>query len=172
MSIGGQPELTSFPAMADTTGNQGLFLDLGGTLVRLDESRELPLDARGRIIIDLLPGVAEKLAPMRDHLIFVVTNQSKIKRGRFRLEDVEAALAELDRRLGDILTAWQICPHDDADNCPCRKPRGGMITELASLYGVDLRISTMVGDQEVDEKAARAAGVGRFVYASAFFGWK
>lgn len=157
--------------MAELTGNQALFFDLGGTLVRLDESAELPVDSQGRIIIDLLPGVAEKLAPIRDHLFLVVTNQSKIKRGRFTMAAVEAAMVDLDRKLGDILTAWQVCPHDDADNCHCRKPKGGMITDLAELYGVELKTSTMVGDQEVDEKAARAAGVGKFVYAKDFFGW-
>ena len=47
--------------------------------------------------------------------MFVVTNQAGIKRGRFTLEQVEAAIGELDRQLGDILTGWQICPHDDAD---------------------------------------------------------
>jgi D-glycero-D-manno-heptose 1,7-bisphosphate phosphatase len=157
--------------MADITGNKGLFLDLGGTLVRLDQDNELPVDAHGKIVVDLLPGVAKKLAPIRDHLLLIVSNQSKIKRGRFTMATVEAALSELDHKLGAILTAWQICPHDDADQCHCRKPRGGMITELAELYGVDLKTSTMVGDQEVDEQAARAAGVGKFVYAKDFFGW-
>jgi len=157
--------------MTEATGNKGLFLDLGGTLVRLDHDNELPLDAGGKIAVELLPGVTKKLAPIRDHLILIVTNQSKIKRGRFTMAAVEAALSELDHQLGDILTAWQICPHDDSDKCQCRKPRGGMITELAELYGVDLKASTMVGDQEVDERAARAAGVGNFVYAKDFFGW-
>src|SRR5487761_35359 len=152
-------------------GNAALFLDLGGTLVRLDESRELPVDARGNIVIELPPGVAEKLAPIHDHLILIVTNQSKIKRGRFTMAAFEAAMEDLDHKLGDIITAWKVCPHDDADNCQCRKPRGGMITELADLYGVDLKASTMVGDQEVDELAGRAAGVARFVPAKDFFGW-
>jgi histidinol-phosphate phosphatase family protein len=157
--------------MADVTGNKGLFLDLGGTLVRLDHDNELPVDARGKIVVELLPGVAKKLAPIRDHLLLIVTNQSKIKRGRFTMAMVEAALGDLDHQLGDIVTAWQICPHDDADKCQCRKPQGGMISELAELYGVDLKTSTMVGDQEVDQRAARAAGVGKFVYAKDFFGW-
>lgn len=157
--------------MADVSGNKGLFLDLGGTLVRLDQDNELPVDARGKIVVDLLPGVVKKLAPIRDHLILIVSNQSKIKRGRFTMATVEAALRELDHKLGDILTAWQICPHDDTDKCRCRKPKGGMITELAELYGVDLKTSTMVGDQDVDELAARAAGVGKFMYAKDFFGW-
>ena len=68
--------------MADHAGNIGLFCDWAG---RWSSStrRDLPADARGNIKIELLPGVAEKLRPMRDSLIFVVTNQRGIKRGRF-----------------------------------------------------------------------------------------
>jgi histidinol phosphatase-like enzyme len=47
-----------------------------------------------------------------------------------------------------------------------------MLTELGATYGVDMAGSTMIGDQEVDAAAARAAGVGRFVWAHDFFGWK
>jgi D-glycero-D-manno-heptose 1,7-bisphosphate phosphatase len=158
--------------MSESSGNAAIFFDLGGTLVALDESRELPVDERGKIVIEILPGVAEKLAPIRDHLIFVVTNQSKIKRGRFTHGQVEAAIGELDRRLGEILTAWQICPHDDADQCACRKPKAGMVDELAAVYGVDLAASTMVGDQAIDEQTAHAGKVGRFIYAAEYFGWK
>jgi D-glycero-D-manno-heptose 1,7-bisphosphate phosphatase len=156
--------------MADDAGNVGLFCDLAGTLVRMDETRRLPIDPKGNIRIELLPGVVEKLRPMRDYLIFVVTNQAGVKYGRSTLEQIDAAIAELDRQLDGILTAWLICPHDDADRCECRKPKGGMVTELAATHGVDLAASTMVGDQEVDELAARAAGVGKFVFAKDFFG--
>lgn len=157
--------------MAQDAGNRALFCDLAGTLVRMDETRQLPLDRNGRIVVELLPGVAQKLAPVRDHLIFVVTNQAGIARGRLTMEQVEAAIAELDDKLGGILSGWQICPHDDADRCACRKPRGGMLTELGATFGVDMAGSTMVGDQEIDAQAARAAGVGRFVWAHDFFGW-
>jgi D-glycero-D-manno-heptose 1,7-bisphosphate phosphatase len=155
--------------MPESIGNAALFCDLAGTLVELDETRELPLDEKGNVVIKLLPGVAEKLRPMRDHLILVFTNQSKIKKGRFTMEQVEAALLELDHQLGDILTGWQICPHDDADRCECRKPKAGMIKDLAEMYGVDVKLSTGVGDQEIDELACKAGGVGRFVYAKDFF---
>jgi D-glycero-D-manno-heptose 1,7-bisphosphate phosphatase len=158
--------------MADDAGNVALFCDLAGTLAAMDETRQLPVDAQGNIHITLLPGVKERLVPLRNHLIFVVTNQAGIKRGRYRQEKVEAALADLDRQLGDILTAWAICPHDDADGCDCRKPKPGMIKDLAWVHGVDLAASTMVGDQESDAQAARAAGVGTFVSARDFFGWQ
>jgi D-glycero-D-manno-heptose 1,7-bisphosphate phosphatase len=158
--------------MANENGNAALFLDLVGTLVRFDETRATMRDARGNLIIELLPNVAEKLAPMRDHLILVVTNQAGIKRGWFTRDQVETGLRELDHQLGDIVTGWEVCPHDDADRCECRKPKGGMIVDLARMYGVDLNASTMVGDQAVDEQAAKAAGVGRFIYAADFFDWK
>ena len=155
--------------MAEHAGNIGLFCDLGGTLVKLDADRDLPADARGNIKIELLPGVADKLRPIRDSLIFVVTNQRGIKRGRFTRDQVEAAIAELDRQLGGILTAWEICPHGPEDGCECRKPAPGMVKELAAIHGVDLAASTLVGDQDVDEQCAKAAGVGHFVYADEFF---
>jgi histidinol-phosphate phosphatase family protein len=158
--------------MATDAGNVGLFLDLAGTLAAMDETRQLPVDADGDIRITLLPGVREKLTPMRDHLIFVVTNQAGIKRGRLLAEKVEAAMNDLDGQLGEILTDWRICPHDDTDKCDCRKPKGGMITDLAWVHGVSLAASTMVGDQEVDAKAAAAASVGEFIYAADFFGWR
>jgi histidinol phosphatase-like enzyme len=91
----------------------------------MDDTRQLPLGPDGKIIVELLPGVVERLRPIRDHLIFVVTNQAGIARGRLRIEQVEAAIAELDRQLGDILTGWQICPHDDPDHCACASPRAG-----------------------------------------------
>ena len=138
----------------------------------MDETRQLPLDRNGNIVIELLPGVMEKLHPIRDHLFLIFTNQAGIKRGRFTMAKMEAALSELDHQMGDILSGWQICPHDDDDHCECRKPKGGMIAELTETFGVDLKSSTGVGDQEVDELACKAGGVARFIYAKDFFGWK
>ena len=156
--------------MADITGNAAYFFDLAGTLVKFNDNRELPLDANGNIVVELMPRVAEKLAPIRDHLMFVVTNQAGIKRGRLTADKVEAAIVALDLKLGEILTGWQVCPHTDDDKCECRKPKGGMIRELAEMYGVDLKASAMIGDQEVDRAAGEAAGVGEFIWAKDFFG--
>jgi len=146
-----------------------LFCDLVGTLVAMDETRQLPLDCHGQIRIELLPGVKRRLASIRDHLIFVVTNQAGIKRGRVSLAQIESALRELNAALDGILSGWQICPHDDADNCDCRKPKDGMVRRLASAHQIDLQASTMVGDQQTDAEAASRAGVGRFIYAGDFF---
>src|SRR5260221_5802856 len=152
--------------MPPAAANTALFFDLVGTLVEMDETRHPPLDSRGNIVIKLLPGVSEKLLPIHDHLIFVVTNQAGIKRGRLTMDKVEAAMRDLDHQLGDIITAWNICPHDDADKCDCRKPQPGMILDLAEFHGVHLPGSTMIGDQLIDEEAARNGGIGKFIYAA------
>ena len=138
----------------------------------MDQDRQLPLNADGEVRVELLPRVKQTLARFSDRLIFVITNQTGIKRGRLRLAQVESALEELDRLLGGILTDWQVCPHDDEDACACRKPQPGMINELAAAHHVDLKASTMVGDQAIDADAARNARVGHFVYARNFFGWE
>jgi D-glycero-D-manno-heptose 1,7-bisphosphate phosphatase len=152
-------------------GNRALFLDLAGTLVKLDSKRELPRDASGKILAELLPGVAERLAPEHSYLMFIVTNQAGISRGDITYRAVETAINEVDRKLGGIITAWQICPHTDDDRCECRKPKPGMIKELTAIYGVDLGGSIMVGDQLIDEQCAAAAALGKFVYAHDFFKW-
>jgi D-glycero-D-manno-heptose 1,7-bisphosphate phosphatase len=51
-----------------------------------------------------------------------------------------------------------VCPHDDADGCGCRKPKPGMLVELAKRWDVDLEGSYMVGDSWRDVEAGRAAG--------------
>jgi histidinol-phosphate phosphatase family protein len=135
----------------------------------MDETRQLPIDNQGNVTITLLPGVREKLVPIRDHLMFVVTNQAGIKRGRLTAEKVEAAIVALDLKLGEILTGWQVCPHTDDDRCECRKPKGGMIRDLAEMFGVDLKASAMIGDQDVDRQAGEAAGVAEFIWANDFF---
>ena len=43
--------------MAEDAGNRGLFCDLAGKLVKMDDTRQLPLGPDGKIVVELLPGV-------------------------------------------------------------------------------------------------------------------
>jgi D-glycero-D-manno-heptose 1,7-bisphosphate phosphatase len=52
----------------------------------------------------------------------------------------------------------RMCPHDDADDCQCRKPRPGMLVDAAAEHGIDLHQSWMIGDRWRDVDAGRAAG--------------
>jgi D-glycero-D-manno-heptose 1,7-bisphosphate phosphatase len=150
--------------------DRALFLDFGGTLV---------LARDGRTVVDgdgnprLMPHVPETLARLRPRFdaCFIVSNQARIGRGEITEAEVRRRFAWLNERLGRPFTDWRLCPHQDEDACPCRKPKPGMFLDLAAGYGIDLAASTHVGDAEKDRLAAAAAGVGTFVTAREFFRW-
>src|SRR4051812_7545666 len=61
------------------------------------------------------------------YLIIATTNQPGISRGYLSRREVDLMHAALFRAfpLDDLL----MCPHDEMDRCPCRKPKPGLIRE-------------------------------------------
>ncbi|WP_313815335.1 HAD-IIIA family hydrolase [Citricoccus sp.] len=87
----------------------------------------------------------------------VITNQSGIARGLITRDKVDAVNERIDRLLGPF-DSWQICPHGPAENCPCRKPRPGMVLAAAQALGVRPEECVVIGDIGADIEAAQAAG--------------
>jgi D-glycero-D-manno-heptose 1,7-bisphosphate phosphatase len=52
----------------------------------------------------------------------------------------------------------EVCEHDDADRCSCRKPLPGLLMRAAERDGIELAESFMVGDRWRDIEAGRRAG--------------
>jgi D-glycero-D-manno-heptose 1,7-bisphosphate phosphatase len=90
-------------------------------------------------------------------VLVVVTNQPDVARGALAAADLDAIHGRLRDEL-PIEHVW-VCPHDDVDGCPCRKPRPGMILDAALQLGIDLNRSAAVGDRWRDVEAAHRAGV-------------
>ena len=149
---------------------RALFIDWGGTLALTRSSRTV-VDSAGHPV--LMPNVAATLDRERPRfdLCFIVSNQARISTGEISDTEVIRRFAWANEQLGEPFTGWRLCPHTDADDCRCRKPRPGMFLELALLHDLNLSASTHVGDSEKDRDAAGAAGVGTFVWARDFFGW-
>ena len=124
----------------------------------------------------LLPGAAAAIRRVRaaGWLAIAVTNQAGVARNLLTLD----RLAELHRLLwsrlqeqgGARLDAIYFCPHHAGDgvvggnpeflmDCPCRKPKPGMILQAAADFGIDLAASVIVGDSWRDIACGRAAGV-------------
>jgi D-glycero-D-manno-heptose 1,7-bisphosphate phosphatase len=89
-------------------------------------------------------------------LLFVVTNQPDVARGRQTRGVVEAMNAAIASALP--IDEFLVCWHDDADGCLCRKPQPGLLLEAASKHRLDLAQSFLVGDRWRDVDAGAAAG--------------
>jgi D-glycero-D-manno-heptose 1,7-bisphosphate phosphatase len=141
-----------------------IFLDKDGTLLE-DVPYNVDPDA-----MKLAPGAREALAIFADvgALIFVISNQGGVARGRFEigaLDDVEARLHELVASCGATLSGVYWCPHDTQGSvapynraCDCRKPAPGMLLSAAREHDLALDRSWFIGDILDDVEAGRRAG--------------
>jgi len=103
-----------------------------------------------------------RLSPRSRHKTAVVTNQSGVGRGLV----TEAALGANARANGrsSLLCAGRIdaiyyCPHATDGGCGCRKPTRGLSLEAARDSGIDLSLSSTIGDTYRDVQAANHSGV-------------
>jgi D-glycero-D-manno-heptose 1,7-bisphosphate phosphatase len=61
-------------------------------------------------------------------------------------------------RQGGRIDALFFCPHTAAEQCNCRKPRTGMLEEIAARFHTELKGVPSVGDSLKDLQAAEAVG--------------
>lgn len=137
---------------------RAVFLDRDGVINQAIIQNGNPHPPADLSELVILPGVSDALRQLRAaafHLI-VITNQPDVARGRQTRKRVEAMNDWLKSQLP--LDEFRVCYHDDADNCPCRKPSPGLILDAASELGVDLTQSFVVGDRWRDIEAAHRAG--------------
>ncbi|WP_440467797.1 D-glycero-beta-D-manno-heptose 1,7-bisphosphate 7-phosphatase [Pseudomonas sp. YH-1] len=91
--------------------------------------------------------------------VAVATNQSGIARGYYdlaTLESMHQRLRELVEEQGGELGLVVYCPHGPDEGCACRKPKPGMLLQIAHHYSSNLRGTWFVGDSRGDLDAALA----------------
>lgn len=95
------------------------------------------------------------------YLVTVATNQSGIGRGMYNLKTLSKIHDKFNALLAQRGTAIDgifFCPHLPTDNCVCRKPRPGLLLQIAQQFGISLKQSVFVGDSFSDIQAARIVG--------------
>ncbi len=138
--------------------SRAVFLDRDGVINEVVVREGRPGSPRRLSELVLRESAGPSVARLRagGYLVFVVTNQPDLARGLLSHDEHEAMLARVRQTVG--VDAIAVCPHDDADGCDCRKPRAGLLRELAEDWRVDLVRSYMVGDTARDVGAGRSAG--------------
>lgn len=98
-----------------------------------------------------IPGSLEAIARLcqADYRVVVATNQSGVGRGLFDMSMLNAIHDKMHKaaaQVGGRIDAVFFCPHTAESNCNCRKPKSGMIEEIAERYNTDLHGVPAVGD--------------------------
>ncbi len=142
-----------------------VFLDRDGTIN--EEMGYINHPSRFR----LLPNVAGAIKRLNEagFKVIVVTNQSGVARGYFTeslLEQVVGRMKTLLARKGAYIDKFYYCPHHpDAivpeyqKDCPCRKPKTGMVDKAVSDFSIDVNRSYCVGDRIKDVYFGHQAGL-------------
>jgi D-glycero-D-manno-heptose 1,7-bisphosphate phosphatase len=134
------------------------ILDRDG-VINFDSDQYIKSPAEWRPI----PGSIEAIARLNQngYRIAVATNQSGIGRGLFDMATLNAIndkMMELVFRQGGRIDALFFCPHTAVEECGCRKPRTGMLEEIAVRFHTELKGVPVVGDSLKDLQAADTVG--------------
>ena len=110
-----------------------------------------------------IPGSLEAIARLTraGYRIVIATNQSGLARGLFDMETLRRIHDKLRRAAaaaGGRVEEIFFCPHGPGDGCECRKPKPGLLREIAVNLQVDLRSAPAIGDSLRDVQAAQAVG--------------
>jgi D-glycero-D-manno-heptose 1,7-bisphosphate phosphatase len=106
-----------------------------------------------------IPGSLEAIARLHHagFRVVVATNQSGVGRGLYDMATLNAIHEKMHKAVGQAggrLDAVFFCPHTGDSRCECRKPRPGMLQEIATRFSVEMAGIPCVGDSLRDLQAA------------------
>jgi D-glycero-D-manno-heptose 1,7-bisphosphate phosphatase len=110
-----------------------------------------------------IPGSLQAITRLKQagYTVVIATNQSGIARGLLdidTLNQIHDKLHSLLNELGVFIDGIFFCPHGPDDGCQCRKPKPGLMHEIADRLAVDLNNVPAIGDSLRDIQAAQAVG--------------
>ncbi|MCS5709805.1 D-glycero-beta-D-manno-heptose 1,7-bisphosphate 7-phosphatase [Candidatus Berkiella aquae] len=110
-----------------------------------------------------IPGSLEAIALLNQfgYTVAVATNQSGLARGFYdetTLNAIHDKMRLSAKTVGGHIDSIFYCPHGPNDHCDCRKPKPGLLQQIAAHYQISLTTVPYVGDSYRDLDAANRAG--------------
>lgn len=138
-------------------------------LVVLDRDGVINQEIDGRILtkeqLIPIPGSIDAITKLKNlgYTVVVATNQSIISKKLItiaELHSIHDAIQQLLRKNNVAIDKIYFCPHQQQDLCLCRKPKPGMLLEIAREFNFDFKYHKVpfVGDDIIDLLAASASG--------------
>ena len=113
-----------------------------------------------------IPGSLEAIGRLCHHgyRVVVVTNQAGLSSGVMTIEDLNRIHQKMYTQLAQFrgtVEAVFFCPHAPDEDCECRKPKPGLLKEVATRLRTPLETAILVGDKLSDLEAAAAVNCGQ-----------
>ena len=148
----------------------GVFIERDGVLNQalVERSQQVSPLSPGHFKINPAAAKLVRKLKLAGLIVIATTNQPGLSRGyqsRRALDQMHAALLK-KVPLDEIM----ICPHDETDHCPCRKPKPGLLTEARYRWQLDLDRSFVISDKWPDADAALAVGATSLLINSPWLG--
>ena len=143
-----------------------VFLDRDGVINKYPGDREY---VKSWEEFSFLPGVFWALQELKSHgfKLFIISNQAGVSKGVYSQENLDLITKNMlneCKKEGIILDGVYYCTHQPKENCPCRKPKAGLLDLALSNARIaydtlDLGHSYFIGDSILDVQTGKARGV-------------
>ena len=140
--------------------NKAVLLDRDGVINR--ERNDYTFRIKD---FEILPDVFEALNLLQKagYLLIIISNQSGIGRGLFKIEDTEKMHGYLLEKLREngirIEEIYYCVHHPETGSCLCRKPDSLNVEKALARFNIDPAASFFIGDKERDVLAGEKVGV-------------
>lgn len=134
-----------------------LFMDRDGVLLKIEKGQYVA-STRDIQWIDKSRMALLRMATW-DIDIVVISNQQCVGLGLVTPAELNRITTRISADCYRAITKYYYCPHIEANNCHCRKPRIGLFNQAMRELHIDPHTSLMVGDTDRDVLGALLAGI-------------